>query len=242
MLAQADNQELVVWTEKNTLEEAKALFSNFDAGFRTIPCTKLRRELKSEVVVFYMNGPTDDAKIEAGLRDLESCKASTLLFFVPHHSSDLAFRVGKLVGRSKFPQAEWAFNMQHLRQLLRARNIAVHEYREGMPAEAGGAEMVALRKRLGLAQTEMAEAFGVTPRTLQSWEKGIGTSQLKRKMRDLTELTKLMDEYVSAPREQEWLSTPQQAFRNKTPRELISQGRARDLIVEFLRMREGQPV
>jgi transcriptional regulator with XRE-family HTH domain len=242
MLAQSNNQELVVWTEEDALEEAKALFSNFDAAFRTIPCTKFRRESKSEVVVFYLHGPTDDAEIEGTLRDLESCKASTVLFYVPHHSSDLAFRVGKLVGRSKFPQSEWAFNMQHLRQLLRARNIAAHGYREGVPAEAGGVEMVALRKRLGLAQTEMAEALGVTPRTLQSWEKGIGTSQLKRKMRDLRELTTLMDEYVSAPREQEWLSTPQQALQNKTPRELIAQGRVRDLIVEFLRMREGQPV
>jgi DNA-binding transcriptional regulator YiaG len=241
MLAQANNQELVVWTEKNALEEAKALFSNFDAAFQTIPCTKFRRESKSEVVIFYLHGPTDDAKIKGALRDLEYCRASTLLFFVPHHSSDLAFRVGKLVG-SKFPQAEWAFNMQHLRQLLRARNIAVHRYREGTSAKPTGAEMKALRKRLGLAQTEMAEAFGVTPRTLQSWEKGIGTSQLKGKMRDLTELTTLMDEYVSAPREQDWLSTPQQALKNKTPRELIAQGRVRDLIVEFLRMREGQPV
>jgi hypothetical protein len=38
------------------------------------------------------------------------------------------------------------------------------------------------------------------------------------------------------------LSTPQQPLQNKTPRELIAQGRVRDLIVEFLRMREGQPV
>jgi transcriptional regulator with XRE-family HTH domain len=240
MLAQANGQELVVWTEKSALEEAKAVFSNFDAIFRTIPRTKFRRESKSEVVVLYLHGPTEDAEIEGALQDLESCEASTVLFFVPHHSSDLAFRVGKLVGRSKFPQAEWAFNMQHLRQLLRALNIAVHGYREGK--QPGGAEMVALRKRLGLAQTEMAEAFGVTARTLQSWEKGIGTSQLKRKMRDLTELTTLMDEYISAPREQEWLSTPQRALQNKTPRELIARGRVRDLIVEFLRMREGQPV
>jgi len=242
MPGQADNQELVVWAERNSLKEAKVLFAKFDAVFRTIPCTNFPQEPKSEVAVFYMRGPTDDVKIEDALRNLESCKASTLLFFVPHHSSDLAFRVGKLVGRSKFPQAEWAFNMQHLRQLLRARNIAVHGNREGIPAESGGAEMVALRKRFGLAQTEMAEALGVTSRTLQSWEKSVGTSQLKRKMRDLTELTMLMDEYVSAPREQEWLSTPQRALQNKTPRELIAQGRVRDLVVEFLRMREGQPV
>ncbi len=242
MLAQASNQELVVWTEKSALKEAKALFSNFDAAFRTVPCLESQRELKPEVVIFYLHGPTDDAKIERALRDLESCKASTLVFFVPHHSSDLAFRVGKLVGRTKFQQAEWAFNMQHLRQLLRARNVAVHRHPETTAGERGGAEMVALRKRLGLTQAEMAEALGVTSRTLQSWEKGIGTSQLKRRMRDLTELTMLMDEYVSAPIEREWLSTPLQAIQNRAPRDLIAQGRVRDLVVEFLRIREGQPV
>ena len=102
--------------------------------------------------------------------------------------------------------------------------------------------MVALRQRLGLTQAAMGEALGVTARTLQSWEKGVGTSQIKRKMRDLTELTMLMDEYVSAPREQEWLSTPLSALQNKTPRDLIGRGRVRDVVVEFLRMREGQPV
>jgi DNA-binding XRE family transcriptional regulator len=242
MQAQTDNQELVVWTEKSALEEARALFSPFEAAIRTMPCPKSWHESRSEVVVFYMHGPSEEVEIEQALRNLESCKAAELLIFVPHHSSDLAFRMGKLVGRSKFQQAEWAFNMQHLRQLLRARNVLVHGHHPGATAEQGGVEMTALRRRLGLTQGEMAEALGVTTRTLQSWEKGIGTSQLKRKMRDLTELTSLMDEYVSAPREQDWLSTPMPAFQNKTPRELIASGRMRDLTLEFLRLREGQPV
>jgi DNA-binding transcriptional regulator YiaG len=210
-------------------------------AFRTVSGPNFQRESKSEVAVFYLHVPIEDAKIEGILRGLESCKVSTLVFFVPHHSSDLAFRVGKLVGRSKFQQAEWAFSMQHLRQLLRAKNVAVHRNHEATAAE-GGAEMVALRQRLGLTQAAMGEALGVTARTLQSWEKGVGTSQIKRKMRDLTELTMLMDEYVSAPREQEWLSTPLSALQNKTPRDLIGRGRVRDVVVEFLRMREGQPV
>ena len=242
MLAQHDNQKLVVWTKKSALEEARMLFTHFDAAFRTIPGPELGRESRSEVVVFYLHGPEEEAEIESALRTLESGNAAALLFFVPQHSSDLAFRVGKLVGRSKFQQAEWAFNMHHLRQLLRERNVSAHGRREGATTESDGAEMGALRNRLGLTQAEMAEALGVTVRTGQNWEKSIGTSQLKRKLRDLTELTTLMDEYVSAPREREWLSTPMLALQNKTPRELVASGRVRDLVVEFLRMREGQPV
>jgi DNA-binding transcriptional regulator YiaG len=240
--AKAETQDLVIWTEKSALDEAKTIFSHFDAAIRPMSAPHLRREKRSGVFVFFLPGQANEASIASALRNLESSHASALVFYLPQHSSDFAFRVGKLVVSSGFPQAEWAFNMQHLRQLLRARNIDAHSRPEEKPLERDGTEMVELRKRLGLTQTQFAEAAGVTPRTLQSWEKGIGTSQIKRRMRDLTELTALMDEYISAPREQEWLSTPLPSLQDKTPRDLISGGRVRDLIVEFLRMREGQPV
>jgi len=51
-----------------------------------------------------------------------------------------------------------------------------------------------------------------------------------------------MDDYVVAPKEKEWLSSPLKAFAGQTPKELIADGRIRDLVVEFDRMREGQPV
>jgi hypothetical protein len=49
-----------------------------------------------------------------------------------------------------------------------------------------------------------------------------------------------MDDYVVAPKEEEWLSSPLPAFGGQTPRGL-TKGRIRDLIVEFDRLREGQP-
>lgn len=242
LTAEAERRELVVWTRKSALDEAKSLFSRFGADFRTVPCPRFQRETKSEVFVLYGNGGLDEAAIESALHDLESCDASTLILFMPGHSSDFAFRMGTLVGRGKFGHtAEWAFNMNHFCQLLKARNVAIHNPWQGSAAEGSRIEMAALRKRLGLSQVEIAGALGVTSRTVQSWEKNIGTSQLKRKLRDLIELMTLMDEYVSAPREQEWLSTPLPAFHGETPRELIVSGRVRDLVVEFLRMREGQP-
>jgi hypothetical protein len=51
-----------------------------------------------------------------------------------------------------------------------------------------------------------------------------------------------MEDYVVAPKEKEWLSSPLEAFTGRTPQELITNGRIRDLVVEFDRLREGQPV
>jgi DNA-binding transcriptional regulator YiaG len=238
MLTQAENRELVVWTDKSELEEAKSVFSRFHAAFLTVPQPAPHHDVKFDVVVFYLHRPTEEGVLESALAELKVYKPSGLVFYSPHHSSDFAFRVGKLVERSRIRHAEWAFNMQHLRQLL--REMKVH-FPSEETIDEGGAELVALRKRLGLTQDEMAGALTVTVRTLQNWEKGIGTSQLKRKMRDLVELTALMDDYVSAPHEREWLSSPLAALQNKTPKELIAAGRVRDLTVEFLRLREGQP-
>jgi hypothetical protein len=43
-------------------------------------------------------------------------------------------------------------------------------------------------------------------------------------------------------REQEWLKAPLPALQNRKPIDLIAEGKLRDLIVEFQRMREGQPL
>jgi transcriptional regulator with XRE-family HTH domain len=145
-----------------------------------------------------------------------------------------------MVGRQKFAEAEWAFNWPHLRQLLKARNIRAHSRHnaEEHPVFA----LLDARQRLGLSQEELASALNVTTRTLQNWEAGKGTSQMYKRARDLRELLSRMDDYVVAPEEKQWLSSPLEAFAGKTPQQLIAEGRIRDLVVEFDRLREGQPV
>jgi hypothetical protein len=64
---------------------------------------------------------------------------------------------------------------------------------------------------------------------------------MPKKTQDLREFLSLMDESVIAPKEQEWLETPLAAIQNRTPIQTVAQGKTRDLIVEFLRLREGQP-
>jgi transcriptional regulator with XRE-family HTH domain len=186
---------------------------------------------KTSVSVLYLSNSEQDATVENTLATLRNCKVSTLLVYTPHHSADFAFRVGTMVGRQKFMEAEWAFNWPHLRQLLKTHNIRVHAHHR--VDEKTAFKLLDARQRLGLSQEQLASALNVTARTLQNWEADKGTSQMYKKTRDLRELLSRMDDYVVAPEEKTWLSSPLEAFAGRTPRQLIAEGRIRDLVVEF---------
>jgi hypothetical protein len=69
-----------------------------------------------------------------------------------------------------------------------------------------------------------------------------GQNGTAKKTEDLRELLGFMDDYVVAPQEEKWLQTRLAALQNQKPADLIAEGKLRDLIVEFLRLREGQPL
>jgi transcriptional regulator with XRE-family HTH domain len=240
MRTEIEAGELVVWAPQESLAEAKSLFALYSPKFQTVPCNEITAFAKATVSVLYLSNPEQDTTVENALVALRHCRVSKLLVYTPRDSSDFAFRVGTMVGRRKFDEAEWAFNWPHLRQLLKARNIQTHARHDG-----DGCNDFALfeaRLRLGLSQGQLAKALNVTARTLQNWEAGKGTSQIAKRTRDLRELLSRMDDYVVAPTEKEWLSSPLEAFAGRSPRQLITEGRVRDLVIEFDRLREGQPV
>jgi DNA-binding XRE family transcriptional regulator len=236
----AREQELTVWADARLLAQAKHAFSHYEAAIRTIPKTCHPTDVqKSKVSIVYL----EDSEAKDYLSFLEcfkSPKVEFLLFYMPHHSSSsrLAFRWGQMVGRECVDKTDWAFNFQHLKQILRLRNIIAHP-------KHGADDKINLshvRERLGLTQEQMAKALNVAPRTIQNWEKGVGTSQMAKKTQDLKDLLRLMDEFVIAPKEEEWLQTPLPAIQNQTPREAIERGKMRDLVVEFHWLGEGQPL
>ena len=96
------------------------------------------------------------------------------------------------------------------------------------------------RKRFGLSQKEMALALNVSEQTIRIWEHDFEASQMSKKTLELIELLKLMDEYVVVTEETIWLNIPLPIVQGRTPRQMILEGRMRDLIIEFLRLREGQ--
>jgi transcriptional regulator with XRE-family HTH domain len=233
-------EELIVWTKPQALEEARSLFASYDTKFQTVSVGKGAVLGKGQVGVVYLPHAEEDSSIEKTLAALRHSKVSSIVFYVPHHSTDFAFRVGTMVGRQNVVNAEWAFNFPHLRQLLKARNIRAHGRPHGH--QPSPFDLLEARRRLGLSQTQLATALNVTVRTLQNWEAGKGTSQMAKKTGDLRDLLSRMDDYVVAPEEKEWLSSPLEAFGGRTPQQLITEGRMRDIVIEFNRLSEGQPV
>jgi transcriptional regulator with XRE-family HTH domain len=192
------------------------------------------------VGVLYLSGTDLDHSVGSLLKWLRDTKVSTLFLYAPHHGADFAFHVGTIVGREKFKDAEWAFNWPHLRQLLKSRHVLALSLDEAKHRDCF--DLASSRQRLGLSQDELARALNVTARTVQNWEAWKATSQMLKKTRDLRQLLAQMDDYVAAPQERTWLASSLGAFQGRTPKELITEGRIRDLVVEFERLREGQPV
>jgi DNA-binding transcriptional regulator YiaG len=238
----------LVIAEKDALPEARDMFSRIGAKIETATFDAIRtfnttrnRSTQSgyfSIFIFYIRDHVPEEKFSAALRNIKQVENRHLLFYVAHHGMDLAFNIGVTVGRELGENAEIASNPREAKQLLKGWDAAVSD----PPHSPGEAKLADARARLGLTQEEMASALNVTTRTLQNWERNIGTSQMERKTRDLWELLELMDDYVVAKEETNWLDTPNQTFRNKKPVELIVEGKLRDLIVEFHRLREGQPL
>jgi len=240
MQAEIGTRELVVWAPQKSLAGAKSLFAPYSPRFQTVPCNEITAFAKATVSVLYLSNPEPDATVENALAALRHCRVSKLLVYTPRHSSDFAFRLGTMVGRRKFTEAEWASNWPHLKQLLKARNIQTHARYDR--DERNDFALLEARQRLGLSQQQLANVLKVTAQTLQNWEAGKGTSQVAKRTRDLRELLSRMDDYVIPPKEKEWLSSLLEAFAGRSPRQLITEGRIRDLVIEFERLRGGQPV
>jgi DNA-binding XRE family transcriptional regulator len=240
MQTATQTDELIVWTKPQALEEAKSLFASYDTTFQTVATGKGTLLGKGQVGVVFLSHAEEDSSIEKTLAALRNSKVSSVVFYVPHPSTDFAFRVGTMVGRQKVVNAEWAFNFPHLRQLLKARNIRARV--RSHSHQTSSFDLVEARRRLKMSQAQLAIALNVTERTLQNWEAGKGTSQMAKKTGTLRDLLSRMDDYVIAPQEKEWVSSPLDAFGGRTPQQLIVEGRMRDIVIEFDRLSEGQPV
>lgn len=99
-----------------------------------------------------------------------------------------------------------------------------------------------IRDLLDLNQGELAAAVGVTRRTIQNWEAGRLSSAANRQLRDLRELCDTLQKYVRPEDTGEWLHTVNERLNGKSPLDYILDRRTRDLVIEFDRLRSGEPL
>jgi len=87
-----------------------------------------------------------------------------------------------------------------------------------------------LRKELNLTQTDMATSMDVTPRTVQTGAPpgGAGTPVAGPAGASRSALGLCRNGQLAA-----WMDSPNEAFRGQTPRQMIREGKTRDLILEF---------
>jgi len=97
-----------------------------------------------------------------------------------------------------------------------------------------------LRELLGLTQTDLADALGVSLRTVQNWERA-GVAGSPRQLRDLEEQRTVLKESIKGSNIPAWLRSESDAFTGQRPIELLKDGKARDIIVEFRRLQAGDP-
>ena len=126
-------------------------------------------------------------------------------------------------------------------EIPKARNIQTRTQQDR--SESDDFALSEAKQRLGLSQAQLAKALNVNRANFAK----IGRperepAQMAKRTKDLRELLPRMDDYVVAPTEKDWLSTQLEAFAGRSPRQLITEGRIRDLVIEFDRLREGQPV
>lgn len=83
-----------------------------------------------------------------------------------------------------------------------------------------------LREKFGCSQELMGHLIGVSGRTIARWEADqSGLSHLaKQRVDELKNILRKMEGIIQQGKEAEWLNTPNETLRDKTPLEIITQG------------------
>ena len=219
--------DVLVCAEPETREEAARFVSQWGARPQICSVNRLKRwrgkAEKTKVMFVYLMGT------ESNDRGLDVVVYS-------HPDSDhQAAELGKIVGELRPHRTYMCFADDEVEQFFQVRIGSVSAENRG-PREI----FATLRKDLGLTQVDVAAALDVTPRTVQNWESRGRVPE--RRYRNLKELDDLLAKYIGRGEVAAWMDSPSDAFQKRTPRELIREGKMRDLILEFGRLQTGEPL
>lgn len=233
------SMDLWVCAEARVLAEANKFVSKLGARANSTAIENPRDLDRARYLLVYLDGSEPASEMKSFFRTVHNKSYEWMLLYTSERSLEGAARVGKLVGEAMPARTHIVFDANVIAHWLKARNELAHglEKKTAPQFDSPG-----FRKLFDLTQEQVAAALNVTPRTIQNWEMQIGTSQIERKTRDLREFLALVHDYVVPGKEAEWLRTTSRAFKGRRPIDLLTEGKVRDVIVEFRRLRDGQPI
>jgi DNA-binding transcriptional regulator YiaG len=227
---------IVVCAEPGSWQRAGRFAAKALGGAELRSFEDLQRRAPLRPILVYLTDPDYD-HLRALLQILKPATPDVVIYYATPLAPDEAAQLGKLVGETRPNHTNVVFDAK-----AAAASVLGHSRSSsrGNGTAASGNRTQQLRRRFGLTQTELAHALDVSLRTVQTWERA-GVAGKPRQIRDLEELWTILEESIKGSDIPAWLRSESDAFAGQRPIELLKEGKARDIIVEFRRLQAGEP-
>ena len=203
-----------------------------DAEIRTFDTAE--QNLSARCVLVYLSHPDED-HVSSLLRGLRRTTVNVVVYCAKHRPAlEEAARLGRLIGEVRPLHTELVFEAD---AAIHALQVPHHSSNRNLVEN----RLATIRKHLSLTQTEMGRTLGVSLRTIQNWER-LRTARGGHQLRDLEELVSLLSASIPETEISNWLRSTNKSFGDKSPKDLILNGKSRDIINEFERLQAGDPV
>lgn len=227
---------IVVCAEPRSLEQAGRFAEKALEGAELRTFEDVLRSAPKQTILVYLTHPDYD-HVRSLLRTLNPATPDVVIYYATDPQPEDAAQLGLLVGEVRPKHTRLVFEAEAAASVLR---IPHRSDRIQKPIPSPGLARH-LREGFGLTQREMAQALGVSLRTVQNWERN-GERVHARGLRDLEELWNILREAMSRADIPAWLRSVNDTFGGRRPIDLLIGGKTRDIIVEFRRLQAGEPV
>jgi transcriptional regulator with XRE-family HTH domain len=231
--------EVIVCAEPGSQREAAEFVEELGGRPETRSMRALKLPHKTQRLLIYLNGSESAGVLKTCLKHASKDKNLNVVIYSIGNGASRAAELGKIVGECRPKRTEICFDP--------ATVIDIFRLTPGSGKTSAVADTISrktittLRKRLILTQVDFAKSIGVSERTVQNWETGASLPD-ERQVRDLRELDDLLTRYIPKNQLGDWMTASSDAFHCHSPRELILDGKARDIIIEFRRLQSGEPL
>lgn len=228
--------EVIVCAEQRSWRQAGQFAAKAlgDVELRSFEDVRHRRPVGT--ILVYLTDPNYQ-NVRSLLTGLKPGSPNVVIYYASRPALDDAVQLGKLVGELRPRHTSVFFEAKAAVASALSHSPVSKPAKSALPAT--GPRL--LRERFGLTQTEMAHSLDVSLRTIQNWERN-PNSPKRRRLQDLDELWHTLQDSIKKESIASWLHSENETFGGKSPIDLVGDGRARDVIVEFQRLQSGEPI